>query len=95
MILYVNHTRRDAAATTANEVVATVLALLEGGQIDPAQYARLRIDLDWIQYKQNFREAVMITKGAEKSSGQIGPMEVHIDSRQAAANLFVKRCNVF
>jgi len=83
MILYVNHTRRDAAATTANEVVATVLALLEGRQIGRAQYARLRIDLDWIQYKQNFREAVMITKGVEESSGQIGPMEVHIDSRQA------------
>ncbi len=61
MILYVNHTRRDAAAATANEVVATVLSLLEEGHLEPAQYARLRIDLDWIQYKQNFREAVMVT----------------------------------
>jgi len=84
MILYVNHTRRDAAATTANEVVATVLSLLEEGHLEPAQFARLRIDLDWVQYRQNFREAVMVTRGAQEGPGYASVMEVHIDSRQAA-----------
>jgi hypothetical protein len=84
MILYVNHTRRDAAATTANEVVATVLSLLEEGHLEPAQFARLRIDLDWVQYRQNFREAVMVTRGAREEPGHASLMEVHVDSRQAA-----------
>lgn len=85
MILYVNHTRRDAAATTAKEVVATVLSLLEEGHLEPAQYARLRIDLDWVQYRQNFREPVMVTRGPLETPGeQASPVEVHIDTRQAA-----------
>jgi hypothetical protein len=84
MILYVNHTRRDAAAATANEVVATVLALLEEGQIEPAQYAGLRIDLDWVQYRQNFREPVMVTRGPAEQQGQSSLMEMHVDSRQVS-----------
>src|SRR5580700_11511517 len=86
MILYVNHTRRDAAAATANEVVATVLSLLEEGHLEPAQYARLRIDLDWVQYKQNFREAVMVTQESREGAPNHGSlMERHIDSRQVSA----------
>ena len=86
MILYVNHTRRDAAAATANEVVATVLSLLEEGHLEPSQYARLRIDLDWIQYKQNFREPVMVTaESRDDQPGHSPLMELHIDSRQVSA----------
>jgi len=85
MILYVNHTRRDAAAATANEVVATVLSLLEEGHLEPSQFARLRIDLDWVQYKQNFREAVMVTRESSEGAGRASVMELHIDSRQVAA----------
>jgi len=84
MILYVNHTRRDAAATTANEVVATVLSMLEEGHLEPAQFACLRIDLDWVQYRQNFREAVMVTRSSREGPSHASVMEVHIDSRQAA-----------
>ena len=88
MILYVNHTRRDAAAATANEVVATVLSLLEEGHLEPAQYARLRIDLDWMQYKQNFREPVMVTR-PNRTKCQARPKSrswnLHIDSRQISA----------
>ena len=85
MILYVNHTRRDAAAATANEVVSTVLSLLEEGHLEPAQFARLRIDLDWVQYKQNFREPVMVTQESDQTPGRASVMELHIDSRQIPA----------
>jgi hypothetical protein len=84
MILYVNHTRRDAAAATANDVVATILSLLQEGQIEPAQYARLRVDLDWLQYRQNFREPVMFTRAALEEPGHTCLSELHIDSRQVA-----------
>lgn len=84
MILYVNHTRRDTTAITPNEIVDTALSLLEEGQIEPGQFARMRIDLDWVQYKQNFREAVIVTRGAQEIFGQSSPFELRIDSRQVA-----------
>ena len=88
MILYLNHTRRDAAAATTNEVIATLLALLEEGRIEPAQFARLRIHLDWIQYRQNFREAVMLTQGSGAREGQFSVMDLRVDSRQVAPGTF-------
>jgi hypothetical protein len=83
MILHVNHTRKDSAAATASEVVSTILTLLEDKQIEPAQFANLQIHLDWIQYKQNFREAVTITEGSG-SNGNAAPMEIRVDARQLA-----------
>jgi hypothetical protein len=88
MILYLNHVRRDAAAATTNEVIATLLAMLEEGQLEPAQFARLRIHLDWIQYRQNFREAVMLTQTSSEREGQAPVIELRIDSRQVAAGTF-------
>jgi hypothetical protein len=85
MILYVNHTRREAAAATANEIVSTVLSLLGEGHLEPAQFARLRIDLDWVQYKQNFREPVMVTRESGQVPGRPSVTELHIDSRQIPA----------
>jgi hypothetical protein len=83
MILHLNHTRKDSAAATASEVVTAILALLEEKQIEPAQFANLQIHLDWIQYKQNFREAVTITEGSGSNGGS-APMEIRIDARQLA-----------
>jgi len=74
MILHLNHTRKESAAASASEVVATILALLEEKHLQPAQFANLQIHLDWIQYKQNFREAVTITEGcsAEANAADAG-----------------------
>jgi len=82
MILHLNHTRQESAAASTSDVVETVLSLLKEKQIDASQYARLQIYLDWLQYKQNFREAVTVTKAAEKVADGDSPMEVRIDSRQ-------------
>jgi hypothetical protein len=84
MILHLNHTRHDSAAAATSDVVETVLSLLEEKQIQPAQFARLQIYLDWLQYKQNFREAVTVMQVPEKQGESISPMEVRIDSRQVA-----------
>lgn len=84
MILHLNHTRRDSAAATTNEVVGTLLSLLEEGHLQPAQFARLQVHLDWIQYRENFREAVMAMPGAEDRDGNTCVTEVRIDSRQVA-----------
>lgn len=82
MILHLNHTRRDSAATTTNEVVSTLLSLLEEGHLKPAQFARLQVHLDWIQYRENFREAVTALPETEDGDGNTAVTEVRIDSRQ-------------
>jgi hypothetical protein len=82
MILHLNHTRREAATAATNEVVATLLSLLEEGHLEPAQFARLQVHLDWIQYRENFREPVMALPGAEDRDGNPAVTEVRIDSRQ-------------
>jgi len=81
MILHLNHTKRDSAAAATSEVVSTFLSLLEEKQITPAEFAHLQIFLDWLQYKQNFREPVMVMNAAGEGGGSSG-MEVRIDSRQ-------------
>lgn len=96
MILHLNHTRKESASASASEVVATILALLEEKHLQPAQFANLQIHLDWIPYKQNFREAITITEASETGASDnaafngasatpaAAPMEIRIDSRQVA-----------
>lgn len=81
MNLHLNHTQRDSAAAAASEAVGAVLTLLEERLLDSAQFARLQIYLDWLQYKQNFREPVMVSRMAGGTSGGAA-MEIRIDSRQ-------------
>ena len=84
MILHLNHTRRDSAVPATSEVVETLLSLLQEGQLDAAQFARLQVHLDWIQYRQNFREAVTVMRAPEDRDGTALPLEIRIDGRQVA-----------
>ena len=84
MILQLNHLHRKPAASTTQEVVDTLYALLEEGRLEREQFARLRVHLDWIQYRQNFRECVMATKATSDPRAESSPLEVHIDMRQVA-----------
>lgn len=81
MILKLNHLNAKATATT-QALIETIYALVADGQIDKGQFARLQFELDWIQYRQNFRERVTATRGYGRFD-EPGPlMDVHIDTRQ-------------
>ena len=82
MILQMNHLQAKQAATSANEVVGAVYSLLADGHLDESQFANLRIHLDWIQYRQNFREAVTVTQCLNERGDTIPVMEIHVDTRQ-------------
>ena len=82
MILKLNHLQGKSAATTAQDVIGTIYTLLEEGHIDQTQFAGLQIELDWIQYKQNFREVVIATQGFTENGDEVPIMDVHIDTRQ-------------
>src|SRR5580692_11184994 len=82
MILKLNHLQGKSAAATAQDVIGTIYTLLAEGHIDQTQFAGLQIELDWIQYKQNFREVVIATQGYNESGDQVAIMDVHVDTRQ-------------
>ncbi|HXY24098.1 MAG TPA: hypothetical protein VEI73_05575 [Candidatus Acidoferrum sp.] len=82
MILQLNHLHRKPAASTTQEVVDTLYALLEEGRLEREQFARLRVHLDWIQYRQNFRECVMAIGSTSDPRSECSSLEVHIDMRQ-------------
>ncbi len=89
MILNLNHLHAKSAAANAQGVVETLYALLEEGLIERSQFARLRIQLDWIQYKQNFREVVSVAENRGER-GEQTLMDIHVDTRQVVAGCLRK-----
>lgn len=84
MILQVNYRQRNPAAAAAHDVIDALCSLLEEGNLEESQFARLRVHLDWIQYRQNFREAVTVIPGTNDRGEYLPLMEVHVDGRQVA-----------
>jgi hypothetical protein len=81
MILQLNHLQGKAAGAT-QEVIETLYAMLAEGHIEPNEFARLRIQLDWLQYKKNFREVVLITPDKEPSGVAAPILHIQVDTRQ-------------
>src|SRR6187431_666120 len=81
MILKLNHLNAKATATT-QALIETIYALVAEGAIDTGQFARLQVELDWIQYKHNFRERVAATYGNGGFDEPAPVMDVHVDARQ-------------
>ncbi len=82
MILRLNHLQGKAAASAAQEVCATIYSLLEEGKIDQAQFSKLQVELDWIQYKQNFRDPALAICGSVNSGEPAQLIELRVDTRQ-------------
>ncbi len=85
MILHVNfppHPRTGAAA-----LVSDLFSALEQSPPDPRILARLRVHLDWIQYRQNFREAVVARRAIDCRGAPSPVVELAIDARQATREL--------
>lgn len=87
MILHVNYLPQTRTAA-AKDLLPALFALLEEGRVDPGLLAHLRVHLDWVQYKNNFREPVTIRR-AVTGRGEFLPLtEVAIDVRQANPESF-------
>ena len=84
MILHVNHLQPGQAGR-AGEVVATLLDLVERGRVDPRLLPGLRVHLDWIQYKANFREPVATRRAVDRTGVDMALAEVAVDLRRAPA----------
>lgn len=87
MILQINHLQKAAAGGTASDVVNSVLSLVADGRLEAAQVARLRVHLDWIQYRHNFREPITIAHMQSGRGGDSGPLDIHVNTRETSAAL--------
>ena len=82
MILHINYLPH-ARSAAASGLVATLLAFLEEGRVDPGLLAYLRVHLDWIQYRHNFREPVILRRATTGRGEPLPLTEVALDVRQA------------
>lgn len=82
MILHVNHVQPGQAAR-AGEVVAALLALVEQGRIEVGLLPGLRVHLDWIQYRSNFREPVTVRRATDLGGAPLTLAEIAVDLRRA------------
>lgn len=81
MIVHINHLEPGQAATTG-AVVASLFGLLEDGRVDVRLLPHLRAHLDWIQYRQNFREPVMTRRASDARGESMALAEIAVDLRQ-------------
>jgi hypothetical protein len=92
VIVHINHIApskkqktgsRSAQSDMAGLVTASMMSMVEDGVLDPKLAPALRIHLDWIQYKTNFRDPVVVRRTAD-AFGQAQPLaEIAVDLRQA------------
>jgi hypothetical protein len=84
MILHVNHLE-PGLAERASETLATLLALVERQGTDPRRLASLRVHLDWVQYRANFRDPVILRRATDPDGRPAMLAEIAIDLRQATS----------
>jgi hypothetical protein len=82
MIVHLNFLP-TAGAPEASALVSALFGLLDGGELEPELLPHLRVHLDWIQYRANFREPVTVRRGTDGAGGPLSLAEVAIDVRQA------------
>ena len=93
MIVHINHIsqskkpkgQRSPQSEMAGLVTGSLMSLVEDGVLDARLAPSLRIHLDWIQYKTNFRDPVMVRRTTKRAGQPLPLAEIAIDLRQADA----------
>jgi hypothetical protein len=84
VIIHVNFLPKPGE-TGIGEVVAALFALVDRGRLDPEVLPRLRLHLDWIQYRANFREPVTVRHATDSRGERMALAELAVDLRRARA----------
>jgi len=78
---------RETFAELSGRVVESLATLLQEGQVDQRTLSTLHIHLDWIQYRANFRDSIVVRRAFD-AAGKVLPLaEIAIDLRQVEARL--------
>jgi hypothetical protein len=84
VILHVNHTApRGQLAAPASALLGALLALVEEGRVDARLLPALRVHLDWVQYRANFREGITVRRAIDTAGTLLTLAEIAVDLRQA------------
>jgi hypothetical protein len=89
VIVHINHislkgksAKKSSLGELASLVTGSLVNLVEGGQLDARIAPSLRVHLDWIQYKTNFRDPVIVRRTTDARGKALALAEVAIDLRQ-------------
>ena len=93
VIVHINHISqskkpqggRSQQSEIARLVTGSLMSLVEDGVLDAKLAPSLRIHLDWIQYKTNFRDPVIVRRTTNPTGQPLSLAEIAIDMRQADA----------
>ena len=87
MILHFNHVSGGTSAKSLGDltglVVGSIVALVEQGAVDARLLPSLRVHLDWVHYKHNFRDSVTVRRATNSDGRPLALAEIAIDLRQA------------
>jgi len=67
------------------QAVGILLEVIETGPVDARTLSALRVHLDWIQYRANFRDPVIARRATDGRGESLALAEIAIDLRQADA----------
>jgi len=82
MIVHINFLPQERRGP-ASDLIGTLFGLLEESRISPSLLSHLRVHLDWIQYKGNFREPVTVRRAMNSRDEPLMLAELAVDLRQA------------
>ena len=92
MIVHINHIApskkqgapgRQAESDLGALVTGCMMSMVEEGILDPQLAPSLRVHLDWIHYKSNFRDPVIVRRTTDSRGQQLPLAEIAVDLRQA------------
>ena len=74
---------QEGLAERARDAVGVLLELIANGAVEPDVLPALRVHLDWIQYRANFRDPVVARRATDARGESLALAEIAIDLRQA------------
>jgi len=81
VIIHLNYLPKPGD-TGAGDVLAALFALLDQQRLDAETLPHLRLHLDWIQYKANFREPISMRYAADSQGRRLSLAELAVDLRR-------------
>jgi len=98
VIVHINHisqskkgAKKSQLGELASLVTGSLVDLVENGQLDAKIAPSLRIHLDWIQYKTNFRDPVIVRRTTDATGRSLALAEMAIDLRQCQADMLPRQ----
>ena len=87
MIVHVNHLERGWG-TAVSDATGPLLAVVGSSGLDTRTLEGLHLHLDWIQYRSNFREAVIVRRALDPGGRALAVAELAVDLRRAGEDGF-------